>query len=251
MSSDKPASPLPNVRALVFDVFGTVFDWHTPITRTLAAHARPNSTITQPQWALFAHKWRQGIYMYRRAAIERGKYFSPETIYLRTLEELVQTESVDEDWDEGGMRLICEAWGTQEPWSDTVAGLELLKTKYTVVALSNGSAKDLITMNRASGTTWDYILTSDLTKTMKPSPESYKTAIHLLGLKPNEIAMVAAHEYDLQAAMSQGMRTIYVTRNTEDTEVDKALLPKQFDLVIETGGLVELAKRLGIQTSLS
>ncbi|KAG8735179.1 hypothetical protein FRC10_010900 [Ceratobasidium sp. 414] len=237
--------PLSNVRALVFDVFGTVFDWHTPITRTLAAHARPQSSITLLQWALFAHKWRQGIYMYRRAAVERGKYFSPGTIFLRTLEELVRTERVDEGWDEGDMRLICEAWGTQEPWSDTVVGLDLLKTR---VALSNESAKDLITMNRASGATWDYILTSDLTKTMKPSLESYKTAIRLLGLEPEEIAMVAAHEYDLQAAMLQGMRTIYVTRDTEDTEVDKALLPKQFDLVIEAGGLVQLAERLGIQT---
>ncbi|KAG8770145.1 hypothetical protein FRC12_004479 [Ceratobasidium sp. 428] len=127
-----PPSSLSDVRALVFDVFGTVFDWHTPITRTLAAHARPSSNITLDQWAIFAHKWRQGIYMYRRAAVERGKYFSPDTIYLRTLEELVRTESVDEDWDEGDMRQISEAWGTQESWSDTVTGLDLLKAKYTV-----------------------------------------------------------------------------------------------------------------------
>ncbi|KAG8770144.1 hypothetical protein FRC12_004478 [Ceratobasidium sp. 428] len=82
---------------------------------------------------------------------------------------------------------------------------------------------------------------------MKPSPESYKTAIRLLGLKPEETAMVAAHEYDLQAAMSQGMRTIYVARETEDLEVDKSLLSKQFDLVVETGGLVQLAAQLDIQ----
>ncbi|KAG8710785.1 hypothetical protein FRC09_020934 [Ceratobasidium sp. 395] len=234
-----PPSSLSDVRALVFDVFGTVFDWHTPITRTLAAHARPSSNITLDQWAIFAHKWRQGIYMYRRAAVERGKYFSPDTIYLRTLEELVRTESVDEDWDEGDMRQISEAWGTQESWSDTVTGLDLLKAKYTV---SNTHSQ-----NRGSGVTWDYILTSDLTNAMKPSPESYKTAIRLLGLKPEETAMVAAHEYDLQAAMSQGMRTIYVTRETEDLEVDKSSLSKQFDLVVETGGLVQLAAQLGIQ----
>ncbi|KAG9127093.1 hypothetical protein FRC07_000696 [Ceratobasidium sp. 392] len=184
--------------------------------------------------------------MYRRIAVEHGKYFSPETVYFRSLEELVKTESIDEDWDEGDLRLISEAWATQEPWSDTVAGLDSLKTKYTVVALSNGSAKDLITMNRASAVTWDYILTSDLINTMKPSPESYKTAIRLLGLKPEEIAMVAAHEYDLQAAAAQGLRTIYVARDTEDVDVDKATLSQQFDLVTETGGLIQLAAQLGI-----
>ncbi|QRW09290.1 haloacid dehalogenase (HAD) hydrolase superfamily [Ceratobasidium sp. AG-Ba] len=248
MSFDLASSPLGKVRALVFDVFGTVFDWHSSVTRTLAAHARPRSSVTAAQWALFAHKWRQGIYMYRQAAIQRNKYFSPETVFLRTLDELVRTESIDEDWNEEDMIQISEAWGTQEPWSDTVTGLDLLKTKYIVVALSNGSARNLITMNRASGATWDYILTSDLTNAIKPSPEAYKSTIRLLGLKPDEIAMVASHEYDLQAAISQGMRSIYITRETEDMEVDKTTLTKQFDLVVDEGGLVELASKLGVPT---
>lgn len=249
MTSNSVPDSLANVRALVFDVFGTVFDWHTNVTRTLAAHARPNSPINNSQWALFAHKWRQGIYTYRHAAVERGKYFSPETIYLRTLEELVRTEDVDEGWDEADMKLICEAWEGQEPWDDTVAGMEFLKTKLIVVALSNGSAKDLIAMNRASGVTWDYILTSDLINSMKPAPESYKSTIRLLGLKPEEIAMVAAHEYDLDAAKTHGMKTIYIDRETEDILVDKSTLQGRFDMFVGSGGLVQLAKQLGIQTN--
>ncbi|KAJ1302817.1 hypothetical protein OPQ81_003123 [Rhizoctonia solani] len=241
------ANPLAEVKALVFDVFGTVFDWHTNVTRTLAAHARPESSLTDSQWALFAHKWRQGIYVYRHAAVERGKYFSPETIYLRTLEELVRTENVNEGWDETEMKLICEAWKAQIPWEDTLNGIELLKTKFIVAALSNGSAAFLISMNRASGVTWDYILTSDLIKTMKPSPESYQATIQLLGLKPNEIVMVAAHEYDLDAAKTQGMKTIYINRDTEDVLVDKGGLRGRFDLFIESGGLKQLAKQLEVQ----
>jgi 2-haloacid dehalogenase len=132
MASEVSPSPLANVRALVFDVFGTVFDWHTPVTRTLAAHARAKSDINLSQWSQFAHKWRQGIYVYRNAAVERGKYFSPETIYLRSLEELVRTESIDEDWNEEDMKLISAAWGGQEPWSDTVAGVNVLKTNFIV-----------------------------------------------------------------------------------------------------------------------
>ncbi|CCO32983.1 2-haloacid dehalogenase [Rhizoctonia solani AG-1 IB] len=239
---------LVGVKALVFDVFGTVFDWHTNVTKTLAAHARPESSLTHSQWALFAHKWRQGIFVYRHAAVERGKYFSPETIYLRTLEQLVNTEDVNEGWDEAKMKLVCEAWKEQTPWEDTLAGMESLKAKFIVAALSNGSAKDLITMNRASGVNWDYILTSDLINAMKPSPESYKTAIRLLGLKPEEIAMVAAHEYDLEAAKSHGMKTVYIDRETEDTLVDKSTLKGRFDLFIGSGGLQQLAKQLEDQS---
>ncbi|ELU39440.1 Hydrolase domain-containing protein [Rhizoctonia solani AG-1 IA] len=242
-------SSLTGVKALVFDVFGTVFDWHTNLTKILAAHARPESTLTDAQWALFAHKWRQGIFIYRRAAVERGKYFSPETIYLRTLEELVRTEDVNEGWDEATMKVISEAWKAQTPWEDTPMGMESLKAKFIVVALSNGSAKDLITMNRASGVTWDYILTSDIINAIKPSPEAYKAAIRLLGLKPEEIAMVAAHEYDLEAAKSHsGMKTVYIDRDTEDTTIDKSTLKGRFDLLIESGGLRQLAKQLESQS---
>lgn len=124
--------PLAHVRALLFDVFGTVYDWLTPVTTTLEAHARQGSNISSSQWEQFAHKWRQGIYMYRHAAVERGKYFSPETIYLRTLEELVRTESIDEGWDEAQMRLISESWAGQGPWSDTLGGIGFLKQKYIV-----------------------------------------------------------------------------------------------------------------------
>lgn len=249
MTSNTVPVSLSNVRALVFDVFGTVFDWHTNVTRTLAAHARPSSPITKSQWALFAHKWRQGIYVYRHAAVERGRYFSPETIYFRSLEELVRTEDVDEGWDESDMKLISEAWQGQESWEDSVDGMNLLKTKFIVAALSNGSAKDLIAMNRASGVTWDYLITSDLINAIKPAAETYKTAIRLLGLKPEEIAMVASHEYDLDAAKSHGMKTIYIDRETEDILVDKPSLKGQFDLYVESGGLVQLAKQLGIWAS--
>ncbi|CAE6463532.1 unnamed protein product [Rhizoctonia solani] len=238
-------SSFAEVKALVFDVFGTVFDWHTNVTRTLATHARPESPLTYSQWELFAHKWRQGIYVYRRAAVERGKYFSPETIYFRTLEELVGTQSVNEGWDETEMKLICESWKGQSPWEDTLDGMELLRAKFTVAALSNGSARDLIAMNRASGVTWDYFLTSDLIGAIKPSPESYKAAIRLLGYSPGEIAMVAAHEYDLDAARTHGMKTIYIDRDTEDTLVDKRTFSERYDLFIGTGGLRQLAKQLG------
>ncbi|CAE6464731.1 unnamed protein product [Rhizoctonia solani] len=196
---------------------------------------------------MFAHKWRQGIFAYCHAAVERGKYFSPETVYLRTLEELVKTQDVNEGWEEAEMKLICEAWKGQTPWKDTLNGMEMLKARFIVAALSNGSAKDLIAINRASGVTWDYIVTSDLINAMKPSPEAYKTVIKLLGLKPDEIAMVAAHEYDLEAAKNHGMKTIYIDRDTEDTLINKSALRGRFDLYIESGGLEQLATQLQVQ----
>lgn len=120
----------------------------------------------------------------------------------------------------------------------------------------------------------DAILTSDVIGTFKPNPSVYQTALRALQCEgmPSQVAMVAAHAYDLEAAAKlcaftparspflrwccslytilplcgiwRGFKTIYIVRHTEDVGLDPALLDK-FDLVIREGGIGELARRLG------
>ena len=44
----------------------------------------------------------------------------------------------------------------------------------------------------------------------------YLGAIHHLSLRPEQVALVAAHIYDIRAAASHGMKTVYVRRPTEE-----------------------------------
>lgn len=94
---------------------------------------------------------------------------------------------------------------------------------------------------------FDLLITSDIVGAYKPSPKMYQTALSALNVKPEEIAMVAAHSYDLHAARSHGFRTIYLPRETEARlePEETAELAKEFDLCVY-GGLVELAKALGV-----
>ena len=70
-------------------------------------------------------------------------------------------------------------------------------------------------MAKYAGLPWDCILCAELFRQYKPDPEVYRSAITLLGWAPEEIMLVAAHNYDLRAARSHGMRTAFVPRPLE------------------------------------
>jgi len=131
-------------------------------------------------------------------------------------------------------------------WKDTSPGLRLLRETFTVVGLSNGAIATTIKVNKRNNLQYDALFSSDVIGAYKPNPKMYQTVIKALRAtdNPGELAMVAAHVYDLEAARKYGLRTIYIKRATEDMDVN--LEEYQFDLVVNEGGLVELARRLGL-----
>jgi 2-haloacid dehalogenase len=69
--------------------------------------------------------------------------------------------------------------------------------------------------------------------------------VDLLGLKPDEVMMAAAHVGDLNAARSYGLRTGFIHRPKEygpTRQADKAN-PGQFDVVAKD--MLDLASQLG------
>lgn len=75
------------------------------------------------------------------------------------------------------------------------------------------------------------------------NPRAYQGVIRHLSLPPENCAMVASHIHDLRAAASQGMKTIYVRRTSEDTNAPKILAKQdggEVDYVVDT--LTELCR---------
>jgi len=136
-------------------------------------------------------------------------------------------------------------WHRLKPWPDSVPGLKRLKRKFTIAPLSNGNVALLTDMAKNSGLPWDLILSAELAKHYKPDRESYLTAVDLLGLKPGEVMMVAAHFGDLNAARSYGLSTGFIHRPNEygpTRQADNAS-PGQFDFVSKD--MLDLASQLG------
>ncbi|KAG8902939.1 hypothetical protein FRB99_003933 [Tulasnella sp. 403] len=251
-SQDAIPATLRPVRALVFDLIGTCTNWHGPVTACLAAHASKVPALATRQaneWNSFAHHWRGAFFRFVSELAAREQMMSMREVYRVTLREVMQrfgvSEQVGEGWGETVQEDLIKSFGMAEAWGDTSAGLRLLRNKFTLVGLSNGSTTTTINTNRRNDMRFDAVLCSDVIETYKPNPKMYKTAIKALEAdgKPGEIAMVAAHVYDLEAAKKHGMHTIYIARATEDMDEDAS--KHEFDLVVNEGGLVELARRLG------
>ncbi len=205
---------IPEVKALVFDTFGTVVDWRSSIIRQGEIFGRDRN-LTGIDWTGLADQWRAG-YAPSMDRVRRGEQeWTPlDKLHRQRLEELIPKfglESLseeDRDW-------LCRVWHRLDPWPDTVPGLRRLAQRYLLAPLSNGNVTLLANMAKRAGLPWDCIFASDIFKHYKPDPETYLGAVELLGMKPGEVMMVAAHNYDLQAAASHGLRTGYINRPTE------------------------------------
>lgn len=202
-----------SVKALVFDVFGTVVDWRSSIIREgqLLA-ARKGFEV---DWAEFADRWRGG-YGPAMNQVRTGElpWTKIDDLHRMILDELVVEFGLT-GLSEAELDHFNKAWHRLTPWPDTVGGLNRLKTKYVIVTLSNGNVSLLTNMAKNAGMPWDAVLSAELAKRYKPDPEAYLTAADLLGLPPEQVMMVAAHPGDLRAAARTGLRTAYVIRPLE------------------------------------
>ena len=230
------------VKALVFDVFGTVVDWRTSIIQE--CRQLGDARGIELDWGLFADAWRgkYGPFM-NKVRHRELPWTNLDALHRMALEELLVEHKID-NLSELEKAELNRAWHRLQPWPDSVLGLTRLKQHFVIATLSNGNVALLTNMAKNAGLPWDCILSAELAKAYKPDPEVYKMAADLLGLAPTQVMMVAAHQGDLRAAQGVGLRTAFVPRplehgpsRTPDLKPDPS-----FDLVV--GDLDELASEM-------
>ncbi len=231
------------VKALVFDVFGTVVDWHGSVAREMRELARAKGLRVNA--AKFAKAWRAG---YRPAMdrVRRGEapFEKIDAIHRAILEEVLKQFKVSTLTEEERAHLNL-AWHRLKPWPDSVRGLKRLKSKFIVATLSNGNTGLLVNMAKNGGLPWDCIFSSDTFSHFKPDPEMYLGAADRLDLKPQEVMMVAAHKPDLRAAAQQGLRTAFVKRPLEHGRGGTPDLASEPDFTVNAESFLDLAGQLG------
>lgn len=232
------------IRALTFDVFGTVVDWRGSIIRE-GAWLNEAKELTV-DWEQFADAWREeyGPSMDR---VRRGDlpWTELDTLHRMSLDNLLVTFGID-GLTEAEKADLNRIWHRLHPWPDSAVGLVRLHERYIVATLSNGPVALLIDIARFAGLTWDCILSAELARAYKPDPVVYRTAVTLLECAPNEVMMVAAHPSDLRAAQAVGMRAAYVPRPLE-WGPDRPLEPStdgEFDIVATD--FLDLARQMRV-----
>ncbi|MGH8709622.1 MAG: haloacid dehalogenase type II [Burkholderiales bacterium] len=232
----------PRVKALVFDVFGTVVDWRGSLIREGRLLGRRKKL--KVDWEAFADAWRAG-YRPAMARVRSGElpWTKIDDLHRMILDDLLAKFGIRGLMEEDIVHLN-HAWHRLKPWPDAKAGLGKLKRRHVIATLSNGNVALLVNMAKNAGLPWDCILSAEVVHHYKPDPETYLGAADLLGVRPGELMMVAAHKDDLHAARACGLRTAYVTRAREYGPASKVDVSREPAFDVHARDFNDLARQL-------
>lgn len=235
--------PLDEVKALHFDVFGTVVDWRSSVIAELAAFGE--SKGMSADWTQFADDWR-GLYQPSMDGVRRGdrEWRNLDTLHRESLITLISRFNITGLTEEEIDRLNT-IWHRLNPWPDSVEGLTRLRKKYVLATLSNGNVALMVNLARHGKLPWDAVLGAEIHKAYKPMPQCYLGNAQLLGLKPSQCMLVAAHNNDLAAARTLGYRTAFILRPTEYGPNQQKDLEAESDWDIVTDSMTGVADAMG------
>jgi 2-haloacid dehalogenase len=231
------------VKAVLFDVFGTVVDWRGSCIAELTAFGRQKGVTAD--WAKLTDEWR-GLYQPSMEAVRSGKrpWTILDVLHRESLDTLLTQHKIT-GLNEADKQHLVTIWHRLKPWPDVVQGLTLLKTRYIIGTLSNGNVGLLTRMAKNNGLPWDVVLGAETSRAYKPMPEAYLRACELLNLAPAEVMLAAAHNGDLAAAQATGMATGFVPRPTEYGPHQKVDFKAEGDWTVVASDFVDLARRMG------
>jgi 2-haloacid dehalogenase len=243
--SQKRPPELANVKALVFDTFGTVVDWRSSVIAEGITWGKAKGLHID--WIDFADRWRLG-YKPTMDKVRNGQlpWTRLDDVHRLILNDLLTQFHIEGLTEEEKVHWT-HVWRRLKPWPDSVEGLTRLKKKYTIAPLSNGNIALMTALAKFGGLPWDAILGAELARHYKPDKEVYVSAYYFLDLKPQEVMMCAAHALDLQAARSNGLRTGFIDRPNEfgggPVGVPDKANPGDFDIV--STSIIDLARQMG------
>ena len=245
MSRDRYVPLSDEIGACLFDVFGTVVDWHGSVSRDLAGFAATRGITCSPfghgadvDWVRFTEDWRR-LYNPAMEEVRSGRrpWTTLDVLHRESLVHLLAEYGVDGCTD-ADIDHMNRAWHRLDPWPDSVPGLTRLKTKYVIAPCSNGNIALIVEMAKRGGLPWDVVLGAEPARAYKPMPEAYLASCRMLDLAPEAVLMVAAHNVDLDAARAGGLRTAFVPRPTERDDT----AGPDVDLAVDD--FLDLAERL-------
>jgi len=233
---------LGKVQALCFDVFGTVVDWRGTLLDECAALGADWGI--EADWPAFIDDWKAG---YRPAMDDvnagRRPWTNVDVIYRERLDAIAGAHGIG-GLDDAQRQALIDIWSRSRPWPDSVDALRRLGSRYVTATLSNGNFVWLTWIAKNGGLPFDVILTAENARAYKPDPSVYGVAIENLGPAPDQVMLVACHNYDLAAGQSHGLRTAFLPRKEFGADQTTDQEPEgEWDVVATD--LADLAGQLG------
>jgi 2-haloacid dehalogenase len=228
-----------SVKALFFDVFGTLVDWRTGVARDAQSLLQPRGISVD--WLAFADAWR-GQYQPAMEEVRAGRapYSKLDVLHRRTLQTILPAFGL-EDLAAADVDQLTLSWHRLDAWPDVQAGLSRLRPHFLLAPVSNGNTALMSDLARRNNLRWDAILGADHARDFKPKPAVYLSAADAFNLMPAQCMMCAAHGSDLDAAAANGLRTAYIAR---PQEYPGAKLPPAVPPTLSAKSTLDLASQL-------
>lgn len=230
------------IKALLFDVFGTVVDWRTSIINECLELEK--NTGIKGNWVKLTDMWRQN-YMPSMDKVRNGEreWVNLDTLHKESLIKILKELNIN-GLSEKNLNHLNTAWHRLSPWSDTVEGLNLLKSNYSISTLSNGGIDLLTNMANKQKLPWDNVFSAETFMHYKPDSETYLGAVEKLNCETHEVMLVAAHNNDLLSAKSYGLKTAFVVRATEYGENQDFDLKAENEIDLSATDFIDLSYKL-------
>jgi 2-haloacid dehalogenase len=203
-------TPLPGIRACVFDAYGTIFDF-------ASAAARCGDVLgatTQRLTALWRDKQLQ--YTWLRAA--QGRHADFWQVTGDALDFALETLGLA---DPRLRDRLMQLYLRLDPFPEVPAVLgELRSAGFATAILSNGTPQMLTAAidNAGLGGLFDQVLSVETVGVYKPHPKVYQFACDRLGLAANAIVFLSSNAWDAHAAAAFGMRVVWCNRYGQKRE---------------------------------
>ncbi|MCH2508555.1 MAG: haloacid dehalogenase type II, partial [Dehalococcoidia bacterium] len=162
---------LSKVKAMTFDVFGTVVDWRSSVAREIKEMGLKKGFTLD--WDKFADEWRSG-YQPSMNKVRTGElpWTKIDNLHRLILDEMLLRHQITNLTEEEA-EYLNRAWHRLDPWPDSVEGLTLLKKDYVISTLSNGNVALLVNMAKYGGLPWDTVLSAEIARHYKPDADAY------------------------------------------------------------------------------
>ncbi|KAK1973802.1 haloacid dehalogenase [Colletotrichum cereale] len=230
-SSITMAQQQPKIKAVFFDFMGTCLDWHASVVKSLP------SSIPEDEASKFALEWRRQYFIEISERYHGG--LQPEDVditFARVLDNLLgQFPEHATHFNPSIKARLIEAWHSQPAWPEVPKAIQHIREDLglEVFVHANGTTRLQLDLVRFSGLSFNMLFSSQLLGVYKPSPDAYNKALGLVQLRPEEVALVAAHAYDLRGAKKVGLKTVYVHRWTDDVDEDMEIVKSEVDAFLE------------------
>lgn len=232
-----------SISTLFFDVGGTVFDWKSTARENIGKLANEKGRSIDSE--AFANAWRGEMFKIH-TQVRQGNlpWMNADGMHLRALENMTAEYPLLNDIDNPA--LVDSTWSYLKPFAGASEAIDRLRTKYTVVVLTILSWENIVNSSKRARVQWDGILSCEFLGYYKPSLQAYLKATRLLGLKPSQAMMVAAHEGDLAAARTAGLHTAFINVPEEDNMTEGFEDPDDSNFDIDASDFEGLCHKLGV-----